>query len=79
MDDRKDTAIEALLEHLIAHGPNEIAGVFARAFELAVELERERFLRAGRYQRTPDRHGYANGDTPFYPQSPERGRARSGP
>jgi transposase-like protein len=98
MDDRKDTAVEALLEQLIAQGPNDIAGVFARAFELAMELERERFLRAGRYERTPERQGYANGykakrvdtpagsvsvqvpktaghgDTPFYPQSLERGR-----
>ena len=38
MDDRKDTAVEALLEQLIAQGPNDIAGVFARAFELAMEL-----------------------------------------
>lgn len=98
MDERKGTAVEALLEQLIAQGPNDIAGVFARAFELAMELERERFLRAGRYERTPERQGYANGykpkrvdtpagsvtvqvpktaghgDTPFYPQSLERGR-----
>lgn len=98
MDTRKDTAVEALLEHLIAQGPNDIAGVFARAFELAMELERERFLRAGRYERTTERQGYANGykpkrvdtpagsvtvqvpktaghgDTPFYPQSLDRGR-----
>jgi putative transposase len=46
MDERKGTAVEALLEQLIASGPNDIAGVFARAFELAMELERERFLRA---------------------------------
>ena len=98
MDERKGTAVEALLEQLIAQGPNDIAGVFARAFELAMELERERFLRAGRYERTTERQGYANGykpkrvdtpagsvtvqvpktaghgDTPFYPQSLERGR-----
>ena len=61
MDDRKDTGVEALLEQLITHGPNDIAGVFARAFELAMELERERFLRACRYERTVDRQGYANG------------------
>lgn len=98
MDERKGTAVEALLEQLIASGPNDIGGVFARAFELAMEIERERFLRAGRYERTADRQGYANGykpkrvdtpagsvtvqvpktaghgDTPFYPQSLERGR-----
>jgi hypothetical protein len=60
MDARKGTAVEALLEQLIAQGPNDIAGVFARAFELAMELERERFLRAGRDERTPDRQGYVN-------------------
>ena len=98
MDERKGTAVEALLEHLIAQGPNDIAGVFARAFELAMERERERFLRAGRSERRSERQGYANGckprrvdtpagsvtvqvprtaghgDTPFSPQSPERGR-----
>ena len=64
MDDRKDTAVEAILEQLITHGSNDIAGVFARAFELAMELERERFLRAGRYERTVDRQGYANSYKP---------------
>jgi putative transposase len=97
MDERKDTAVEAVLEHLIEHGPGDIATVFARAFELAMQIERERFLGAGLYERTAERRGYANGykpkridtpagtvvvdvpktaghDTPFYPQSLERGR-----
>ena len=52
MDGRKDTAVEALLEHLIEHGPGDIATVFGRAFELAMQIERERFLRAGPYERT---------------------------
>ena len=30
MDKRKDTAIEAVLEHLIEHGPGDIATVFGR-------------------------------------------------
>jgi len=47
MGERKDRAFEALLEHLITQGPNDIWGVFARVFELAMELKRERFLRAG--------------------------------
>lgn len=64
MDRRKDTAVEAVLEHLIEHGPDEIASVFARAFELAMQIERERFLGAGLYERTPDRRGYANGYKP---------------
>jgi putative transposase len=97
MDERKDTAVEAVLEHLIEHGPGDIATVFARAFQLAMQIERERFLGAGLYERTAERRGYANGykpkridtpagtvvvdvpktaghDTPFYPQSLERGR-----
>lgn len=64
MDRRKDTALEAVLEQLIEHGPGEMATVFARAFELAMQIERERFLGAGHYERTPERHGYANGYKP---------------
>ncbi len=61
MDKRKDTALEVVLEQLIEHGPGEIASVFARAFELAMQIERERFLGAGHHGPTPERHGYANG------------------
>ena len=64
MDERQDTTIEALLEHLIEHGPSDIGTVFARAFELAMKIERERFLGAGLYERTAGRHGYANGYKP---------------
>lgn len=64
MDNRKDTAIETVMEHLIEHGPAEIASVFARVFELAMQIERERFLGAGLYERTPGRQGYANGYKP---------------
>ena len=53
--------VRMLLEHLIEHGPGDIATVFGRAFELAMQIERERFLRAGPYERTADRQGYANG------------------
>ena len=66
MDDWKDTAVAAVLEQLIEHGPDDMASVFARAFELAmrIEIERERFLRAGHYERTDARQGYANGYKP---------------
>ena len=67
MDGQKDTAVEAVLEHLIEHGPGDIATVFARAFELAMQIERERFLGAGLYERTAERRGYA---TFSYPQVP---------
>jgi len=61
MDRNKDTAIEAVLEQLIEHGPGEIASLFARVFEMAMQVERERFLGASHYARTEDRRGYANG------------------
>ena len=61
MDRRKDTAVEAVLEQLIEQGPADMARVFARAFELAMQIERERFLGAGLYERTSARQGYANG------------------
>lgn len=64
MDGHKDTRVEALLEHLIEHGPGDIATVFGRAFELAMQIERERFLGAGLYERTAERRGYANGYKP---------------
>jgi putative transposase len=64
MDRHKDTTVEAILEHLIEHGPNDIATIFARAFELAMQIERERFLGTGHYERTASRQGYANGTKP---------------
>ena len=64
MDRRKDMAVEAVLEQLIESGPGEIGSVFARAFELAMQIERERFLGAAHYERTLDRRGYANGYKP---------------
>ena len=36
MDRRNDTAVDALMEQLIEHGPSDIAGLFARAVELAM-------------------------------------------
>jgi hypothetical protein len=60
MDGRKDTAIETSDRA----GPGDIATVFGRAFELAMQIERERFLRAGPYKRTAERQGYANGYKP---------------
>jgi transposase-like protein len=49
------------MEQLIAHGPERMGEVFAGLFNLALRLERERFLGAGLYERTADRRGYANG------------------
>ncbi|MCP3862550.1 MAG: IS256 family transposase [Aestuariibacter sp.] len=52
------------MEHLIENGADDIAALFARAFELAMRIERERFLDAGHYERTTGRRGYANGTKP---------------
>ena len=60
----QDTAIEALMEQLIANGSEDMGVVFASLFDLAMRIERERFLGADHYERTPTRRGYANGTKP---------------
>jgi transposase-like protein len=61
MDKRHDTALDGLMEQLIESGAENIGTVFARLFELAMQIERERFLGAQHYERSPSRQGYANG------------------
>ena len=61
MSQPQDTIVAALMEQLIAEGPDGMAQVFTALFNLAMRLERERFLGAGLYERNPDRRGYANG------------------
>ena len=60
----QDSALEALMEQLIESGSEEMASVFAGLFNLAMRIERERFLGADHYERTPERRGYANGTRP---------------
>jgi len=60
----QDNALEALMEQLIESGTEEMASVFAGLFNFAMRIERERFLGAGHYERTPERRGYANGTMP---------------
>ena len=43
----QDSALEALMEQLIESGSEEMAAVFAGLFNLAMRIERERFLGAG--------------------------------
>ena len=57
----QDNALEALMERLIANGTEDMASVFAGIFNLAMRMERERFLGASHYERSPERRGYANG------------------
>ena len=61
MRSEQDRIIEALMEQLIEGGAEDMAAVFAGLFNLAMRFERERFLGAGHYERTPERRGYANG------------------
>ena len=60
----QDNVLEALMEQLIENGTEEMASVFAGLFDLAMRIERERFLGAGHYERSPERRGYANGCKP---------------
>jgi transposase-like protein len=64
MRQTQDTAIEALMEQLIENGSEDMASVFAGLFDLAMRIERERYLGASHYERTPGRLGYANGTKP---------------
>ncbi len=52
----------------MANGATDLGRIFGQLFELAMQIEREQHLNAGRYERTPERQGYANGykriDTP---------------
>lgn len=50
MDRRGDTAINAVLEQLTAHGPAGTAGAIACTFGIAMRIERERFPATHRHQ-----------------------------
>lgn len=43
MSQKQDTIVTALMEQLIAEGPDGMAQVFTALFNLALRLERERF------------------------------------
>ena len=64
MSEPKDTTIATIMEHLLEQGPGGMADVFTSLFNLAMRLERERFLGAAHYERTDGRRGYANGFKP---------------
>lgn len=57
----QDTVIESLMDQIISNGPEDMASVFARLFDLAMRIEREQFLDAEHYERVAGRRGYANG------------------
>jgi putative transposase len=59
-----DTMFSALLERLIAEGPQAMTQVMTTLMNVAMRLEREQFLGAGHYERDADRRGFANGYKP---------------
>ena len=61
MPEAQGTIIATLMEQLIAAGPESMARAFTALFDLAMRLERDRYLGADPYERTPERRGYANG------------------
>jgi putative transposase len=60
----KDTVIAAVMEQLMAEGPQAMAQVMTALTNLAMRMEREQFLGAGHYERSLGRRGYANGTKP---------------
>jgi putative transposase len=64
MQEHQNTVAAALMEQLIKEGPGGMAQAFTALFEMAMRLERERYLDASPYERSPERRGYANGYKP---------------
>ena len=64
MNQTTDSGFEALVEQVIASGTEEMGPIFEKLFNLAMRIERERFLSAGAYERSDERVGYANGFKP---------------
>jgi len=60
----QDTIIADIVEQLIGEGPQAMAPVITALMNLAMRMERERFLGAAHYERAPERRGYANGTKP---------------
>ena len=56
-----DTTIAAVMEQLMAEGPQAMAQVMTALMNAAMRLERDQFLGAGHYERSLGRRGYANG------------------
>ena len=55
----KDMAIAAIMEQLMAEGPQAMAPVVTALMNLAMRMEREQIFGAGHYERSSGRRGYA--------------------
>ena len=64
MKQELNNGISDVLEQVISGGAEEMTSVFTSLFNLAMRIERERFLGAGAYERSSSRQGYANGVRP---------------
>ena len=58
---KDDSAIDSVLEVLIANGLEGVADAMGTLMNEAMKIERSRFLGAGPHERTDERRGYANG------------------
>ena len=58
---QKNTAYEKLIEHICEEGSNGFREALKLLMNAAMVEEREKYLGAAAYERTEDRHGYANG------------------
>ncbi len=58
---KDDTTIERVMETLIENGMESMGETFGILFNVAMELERAEFMGAGRYERSENRVGRANG------------------
>ena len=63
-DKNSDTIIAAVMEQLMAEGPQAMAQIMTALMNPAMRMEREQFLAAGHHERAPERRGYANGTKP---------------
>ena len=59
-----DTEMAEIMQVLMNEGMQGFPAVMARMYNLAMRFERELHLGAGRYERTEERRGYANGYKP---------------
>ena len=64
MNDTDTAVLEPILKLLIEQGPQAMSEIVTPLLNLAMRFEREQFLQAGAYERSPDRIGYANGTKP---------------
>jgi len=53
-----------LTEQVMTQGLDALPGLLQAVINCAMEFERERHLRAGRFERSTEREGYANGFKP---------------